>query len=631
MITFVTQTTSLSDSYRLGTIEDVVNYCYNKKVLGVDTETEGFDFTCKKMIMFQIGDEHQQFVIDTRFVSIEPLKNILESPAITKIFHNAKFDYKFIKRWAGIECDGVYDTFLVERILSCGRHIGYGLKDLCKRYLNVELNKEVRNQFIGLSGQAYRDDQIVYGAKDVEYLCKLRKLQLPKIDEFKLNRVVQLENRAVLAFADIEYNGLNIDKDKWEIIAKASEQEALNMRDELDNLVLIVPELSDFVLSHIQGDLFTPQEELRKVGIKWTSPTQVLKVFQKLVPELEDVNGKKMYKYRRQYKIIDLYVKYKEKMKLATSYGNDFFKFVSSDGKIHTQFNQILDTGRVASKKPNMQQIPADNKFRNCFLAPDDWCFVSSDYSSQELNVIAFGSKDPVWIKALKQGQDLHSVCADLVYGREWYEVAEEDCAYFVNDAKLKCKCLKHGKLRTNVKTINFGLAYGMGPHKLADTLDISIKEAEVLIEKYFAAFPSIGGFLDKLGSFGKKFGYIKTFPPYNRRRWFPTWHPRIYKDKSQAFELGSIERASKNTPIQGASADMTKKALILIRDEIKLYNLPVKIVMTVHDQVDTICKIGYADKWVVRMTELMEQAALEVVTNGLLKADTNISKSWEK
>jgi DNA polymerase-1 len=629
MITLVTQTTSLSDSYKLGTIQNVVDYCHDKEVLGVDTETEGFDFTCKKMIMFQIGDEHQQFVIDTRFVSIEPLRDILESPAIIKIFHNAKFDYKFIKKWANIECDGIYDTFLVERILSCGRHIGYGLKDLCKRYLNVELNKEIRNQFIGLSGQAYRDDQIVYGAKDVEYLCKLRKLQLPKIEEFKLQSVVELENRAVLAFSDIEYNGIDIDKDAWEVIARASEQEALDMRDNLDNLVKIVPELSCFVLTHVQGDLFTPQEELRKVGVKWTSPTQVLKVFQKLVPELEDVNGKKMYKYRRQHKVIDLYVKYKEKMKLATSYGKDFFKFVSSDGKIHTQFNQILDTGRVASKKPNMQQIPADNKFRNCFLAPDGWCFVSSDYSSQELNVIAFGSKDPVWIAALEQGQDLHSVCADLVYGQEWIDTAEDDCSFMIN--KSKCKCPKHGKLRTNVKTINFGLAYGMGPHKLADTLDISIKEAESLIDKYFAAFPAIGGFLDKLGSFGKKYGYIKTFPPFNRRRWFPSWYSRIYKDKSQAFELGSIERASKNTPIQGASADMTKLALVYMRGAIKAGNYPVKIVMTVHDQIDTICEESFADTWSVRMTEIMEQAALKVVTNGLLKADTNISKSWEK
>ena len=629
MITFVTQTTSLSDSYKLGTIQDVVDYCATKTVLGVDTETEGFDFTCKKMIMFQIGDEHQQFVIDTRFVSIEPLRDILESKDIVKIFHNAKFDYKFIKRWANIECEGIYCTFLVERIISCGRHIGYGLKDLCKRYLNVELNKEVRNQFIGLTGQAYRDDQIVYGAKDVEYLCKIRVLQLPTIEKYKLENVVELENNAVLAFADIEYNGIDIDRDKWEVIARASEQEALDMRDNLDQLVLDSPSLSEFVPSHIQGNLFMDKEELRKLELKWSSPTQVLKVFRKLVPKLEDVNGKKMFKYRRQHKLIDKYVKYKEKMKLATSYGKEFFKFVSNDGKIHTQFNQILDTGRVASKRPNMQQIPADNKFRNCFLAPRGWCFVSSDYSSQELNVIAFGSKDPVWIDALEKGQDLHSVCADLVYGQEWIDTAEVDCNYMKN--KSKCKCPKHAKLRTNVKTINFGLAYGMGPHKLADTLSISIADAESLINKYFEAFPSIGGFLDKLGSFGKKYGYIKTFPPYNRRRWFPNWYPRIYKDKSQAFELGSIERASKNTPIQGASADMTKKAMILIREYIKAHNVPVKMVMTVHDQVDTVCKIEYAEEWVTRLTELMEQAALEVVTNGLLKADTNISKSWEK
>ena len=629
MITFVTNSTSLSNSYNLGTIQDVVDYCITKEVLGVDTETEGFDFTCKKMIMFQIGDADNQFVIDTRHISIEPLRDVLESLTITKIFHNAKFDYKFIKKWANIDCEGIYDTFLTERVISCGRHIGYGLKDLCKRYLNVELNKEVRNQFIGLSGEPFRDDQIVYGAKDVEYLCKIRELQLPKIESFKLEKVVELENFAVKAFADIEYNGLDIDRDKWEVIAKHSEKVALTMRDKLDELLVNDPRLSKFIPTHIQTDLFTDNEDLRKVDIKWTSPTQVLKIFKTLVPDLEDVNGKKMYKYRRQHNIIDLYVKYKEKMKLATSYGKDFFKFVSSDNKIHTNFNQILDTGRVASKKPNMQQIPADNKFRNCFIAPEGWCFVSSDYSSQELNVIAFGSQDPVWIDALQKGQDLHSVCADLVYGKEWLEGAEDDCAFVRR--KQKCSCPKHAKLRTNVKTINFGLAYGMGPHKLADTLDISTKDAEALIKKYFAAFPAIGGFLDKLGTFGKKYGYIKTFPPYNRRRWFPTWSARMYKEGSDKFELGSIERASKNTPIQGASADMTKLALVLIRDYIKRTNAPINIVMTVHDQIDTICKIEYSEKWVRKMTELMELAALQVVTNGLLKADTNISKVWEK
>ena len=196
----------------------------------------------------------------------------------------------------------------------------------------------------------------------------------------------------------------------------------------------------------------------------------------------------------------------------------------------------------------------------------------------------------------------------------------------------MKCNCPKHKKLRTNVKTINFGLAYGMGPNKLADTLNISVDGAKVLIEKYFQAFPAIKGFLDKLGNFGKKFGYIKTFPPYNRKRWFSTWYPKIWNNKSSMMELGSIERASKNTPIQGASADMTKKALVLMRQYTKGFDdSPVKIVMTVHDQIDTICRNDYLDIWKSDMKDLMEVAANEVVTNGLLKAEVTVSNCWEK
>ena len=276
-----------------------------------------------------------------------------------------------------------------------------------------------------------------------------------------------------------------------------------------------------------------------------------------------------------------------------------------------------------------MQQIPADNIYRNCFTAPDGWSFVSSDYSSQELNVIAYGSKDPVWMEALKNNEDLHSTCAELVYGDQWLTSGEDSCIYM--SKKQKCKCPTHKKLRTNVKTINFGLAYGMGPNKLSDTLNISIDDAKLLIEKYFEAFPSIKGFLDKLGNYGKKYGYIKTFPPYNRKRWFTNWYPRIWDNKSSSMELGSIERASKNTPIQGASADMTKRALISMRDYIKEHNAPIKLVMTVHDQIDTICHTSYVSEWKEQMKVLMEEAARVILPSGLLKADTNISEKWEK
>tara|TARA_R110000803_G_C11929813_1_gene315321 strand:- start:17 stop:1144 length:1128 start_codon:yes stop_codon:yes gene_type:complete len=375
--------------------------------------------------------------------------------------------------------------------------------------------------------------------------------------------------------------------------------------------------------------MFTPVEELRDIDIKWTSPKQVLNVFKTFIPKLDNVNGKDMYKYRFRFPLIDKYVKYKEAMKLCTSYGDAFFKNLAGDNKIHTNFHQILDTGRVSSSKPNMQQIPADNIYRNCFIAPDGWSFVSADYSSQELNVIAFGSKDPVWLKALEEGQDLHSTCAELVYGEQWLTSGDDNCAYM--SKKEKCNCPSHKKLRTNVKTINFGLAYGMGPNKLADTLNITIDDAKLLIDKYFEAFPAIQGFLEKLGNFGKKYGYIKTFPPYNRKRWFVNWYPKIWDNKSSMMELGSIERASKNTPIQGASADMTKKALVLMRNHIAGSSAPVKLVMTVHDQIDTICKNEYLDEWTVVMKKIMEDAALEIVTNGLLKAEVTVSDCWEK
>ena len=629
MIYFVGSNFEASDYYDTATIQEAVEYCSNKPVLGVDTETQGLDFTKDKMIMFQIGDEDNQYVIDTRELSVEPFRQLLEDSQCIKVLHNAKFDYKFIKQWAGIDLNNVYDTMLVEKVLNCGRQLTTSLKAVTQRYLGIDMDKGEGAKFVVMTTQPFSENQILYGARDVEYLLKIRNKQVPITIKEKLKDIVALENRAVLAFADIEFNGLDLDFKAWTALGDQNLSEAVQLLEELDSMIITDTQFTKFVAKTIQTDMFTPTSELRTVDIKWTSPKQVLDVFKVVVPKLGNVNSKEMYKYRRKFPIIDKYVTYKEKMKISTSYGSAFLKFLKGDNKIHTSFNQILDTGRVSSSKPNMQQIPADNRFRNCFQSPKGWCFVSSDYSSQELNVIAFGSKDPVWIKALEDGEDLHSVCAELVYCQEWLDSAEDDCNYMRK--KAKCNCPKHKVLRTNVKTINFGLAYGMGPNKLADTLNIPKEDAELLIEQYFEAFPAIGGFLEKLGNFGKKFGYIKTFPPYNRKRWFTTWYPKMWDDKAATLELGSIERASKNTPIQGCSADMTKLAMCLIREYIREVDAPVKVVMTVHDQIDTICKIEFAEKWVGKMTELMESAANTIITNGLLKADTNISKSWEK
>lgn len=615
MIVFIGNQTQISTDNKIqtGTIEQCVDYCMDKAVLGVDTETEGFDFTCKKMIMFQIGDEHTQFVIDTRYISIEPLREVLESNQITKIFHNAKFDYKFIKRWAGIEIRNIYDTYLSERVLHCGKlNWGYSLSRCCERYAGISLDKEERNKFVGLQGQPYTNNQITYGANDVVYLIKIWDKQHALLEEADLLRVADLENQAVVVFSEIEYEGLMVDKDRWVDLAKDNLELATNIELQLDREVIEHPKLSHYHVP-VQQDMFLQAEEQRATNIKWSSPSQMLALFQNLVPKLEDVNGKNLNRHKYKHPIIKSYIRYKELSKLANAYGTNFFNYVNCDGKVHTNFSQILDTGRVSSSEPNMQQIPSDNKYRNCFICPNGWVFVSSDYSSQELNVIAFGSKDPVWLDALERGLDLHGVCADLVFEDRWRNADADE----------------RKSLRTQIKTINFGLAYGMGPHKLSDTLNISIKEASELIDKYFTTFPNIKAFLEMLGKFGKMNGYIRTFKPFKRKRFFDYWDGRNTPPK----EMGMIERASKNTPIQGASADMTKLALVKIHNYIKDNNLQnqIKIVMTVHDQIDTICKEEISEEWAKTMTKLMEEAAMTIVTNGLLKADTNISKTWEK
>ena len=311
MIYLISGTQSINPKFKSATIEDVLTYCKDKKVLGVDTETEGFDFTCKKMIMFQIGDADNQYIIDTRFISIEPLRNILESKNIIKIFHNAKFDYKFIKKWSNITCEGIYDTFLAELVISCGKGLGYALKDLCKRYLNVELNKDVRNQFIGLKGEPYREDQIIYGAKDIEYLCKIKELQQPIIQKYKLENVVELENKVVKSFADIEYNGLDLDVLKWKELKSLNTDNADKLEKELDVMIKNDKRLTKFIARYIQADMFTPIEELRDINIKWTSPKQVLSVFKTLIPKLDNVNGKAMYKHRFKYRGMERIRKFK--------------------------------------------------------------------------------------------------------------------------------------------------------------------------------------------------------------------------------------------------------------------------------------------------------------------------------
>lgn len=600
--------------------------------MAIDVETAGMDFTDKQIIMLQIGDVDNQFVIDSRNVNTKPLKDLLNNPEMTWLGHNIKFDYKFIKRWMGADLQNVYDTMLAEVLINCGKkkHSGYSLGAVTQKYTGNVLDKEERNKFAYHGSSPYTRRQIEYGAADVRYLHTIKEKQEEQIKKLQLERVLELENKATLAFAEIEYNGFYFDAQTWLSVAAESKDALEALGEALDEIIRSKPELAKHIKKNLQIDIFGGLE--RDVNINYNSSSQMLKVFTDYGLNIESVNALELKKYRRD-PFVSKYLEYKEKAKVISTYGEGFLDYMSADKKIRTVFWQILNTGRVSSGDkfmhlPNLQNIPRNNTFRNCFLPAKGNKIVSVDYSGQELSIIADGAKDPIWIEAKTKGQDLHSVCAEMVFGDTWREAAEEDCNYYKND-KAKCDCAEHGKLRTFVKCINFGLAYGMSKYKLSDTLNIDLDEADKMIEDYFKAFPHIKIFLERLGNYGKTKGYIRTYRPFSRIRWFTDTWSGSWNTPPQ--ELGAIERASKNTPIQGTGADMIKLALVRILDYIRTTKFPAKLITQVHDEIGVEVPADRAQEWAEIQVKIMEEAGAEIITSLKMDVDYTITDKWSK
>jgi len=589
----------------------------------IDLETTGFDFLNDDILTVQLAvnaDDQFVFIIGEG-LSVEDLLPTI-SMAGMLVGHNIKFDLKFLKRH-GFTARKVFDTMIVEQILTNGTNQRASLKHVAQRYCQANLDKAVQSTFSRTSQLSER--QLLYALDDVVYLPTIVKAQIESLQEHDLMPIAQLECSTVLAFTDIEFNGLAVDIDRWKKQVDELSLQTIELEKSMNTMVDTDPTFESVRSSTFQTDLFLADTDVAGTRIRWDSPAQVLRVFQCVDSKLLSFGDQEIGKLLHRTPLAPLMKEYREKSKKVSSFGDSFLKNVFSDGKVHPRFIQIKRTGRVSCKEPNMQQIPADNKYRNCFIADEDCVFVSADYSSQELCIIAHGSKDPVFNEALTSGHDLHSVCAELVFGDDWKKAALDDCAYYAG--KRKCDCPSHKSLRTAVKSINFGLAYGMGPKKLSEQMGITMREASTLIDKYFAAFPSIRKFLDDQSRYGVRNGHIKTFAPWGRIRWFDDWSPG-YMDMATK---GRIERVSKNTPIQGTAADMTKHALVLCHKYIHDNSLDVQLVMTVHDQIDTTCPHYYAETWATKLKELMEQAAYNIMGNDLLKAEVQITQKWSK
>lgn len=611
--------------YQEGELKDCLEYLESLDVIGVDTETTGDEEVgwnphSEKIICIQLGDKVDQWVIDCEVVPVTTFKSILENKNKLFLLQNAKFDLGFLYKY-GIEIHNIYDTFLAECVLTTGmKNRSLGLSGLTEKYCGFKLDKSVRTD-IHIEGLTPR--VIIYGAKDIAYLQEIRDKQTIALTKYGLHKLLELENSVVKVFARMEYTGVAINVDKWLEVADITEANVCTSIDILDDMVKDTPALAEFVPKYIQTDLFG--EVKRELDINWSSNAQKLSIIRALGIDISSVADKELQKNKGKHNMVKELIHYSKQAKLSTSFGRKYINFINKDsGRIHPSYWQILNTGRISCKEPNLNQVPSKGELakviRSCFIPRKGYKIVGGDYSGMELRIIAEFSQDPLWVNAFNEGKDLHSVLCAATFNID------------IKDVKTPTPFKPDITYRDVQKTINFGLAYGMSKYKLADTMQIEVEKADEIIKKFFQIVPAVDKFLSTLGNLGTSRGYIKSAPPYSRIRFFDGWARAHAKIGSDSFKvLGEIERASKNTPIQGTNADIIKLALVNTQQRIDDMGYPVNILLSVYDEIQTECEEHFASEWAKILDVIMVDAAKQVLPKTPIVVDCEVSDFWQK
>ena len=381
--------------------------------IGTDTETSGLDCFTKKLLTLQLGNKDVQVVIDVASYNgqiPEDLKVFLNNSDQLFILQNAKFDLKFLYK-QGVLLKNVYDTMLVETILTTGLQIaGRDLKTIVKKYCDVDLDKSIRGDIIikGLTANVIR-----YAAFDVVYLEDVMNSQMKLVKGARLENAVKLDNEFVKVLAYMEYCGIKLDWIKWK------EKSLKDLKEVIDKKIILDKWLLDNnYLEYFSGmeDMFTGQQDCI---LNWDSPKQVIGLFESLGinctikdkgVDKKTVEEKAIGKYVKDFPILKLYFDYKAASKLSSTYGLSWEKMINPVTKrIHTSFQQIMNTGRLScgnmrENKPNLQNLPADELTRSCFVAEPGNKYIAVDYSSQEQIVLANFSQEENLINFYRKG-----------------------------------------------------------------------------------------------------------------------------------------------------------------------------------------------------------------------------------
>ena len=264
-----------------------------------------------------------------------------------------------------------------------------------------------------------------------------------------------------------------------------------------------------------------------------------------------------------EYPFVAKILEYRQLAKLKSTYADGLAAYIAPDGRIHTTFHQtVTATGRLSSTEPNLQNIPIRMELgrliRKVFLPKEGFVFMDADYSQIELRVLAHMSGDETLIQAYKEAQDIHRITASQVFHIPFEEVTDLQ--------------------RRNAKAVNFGIVYGISSFGLSQDLSISRKEAQDYIEQYFATYPGVKAFLDRLVADAKKDGYVSSM--FGRIRPVPELHSGNFMQRSFG------ERVAMNSPIQGTAADIIKIAMNRVHDRLLAEGLRSRLILQVHDEL---------------------------------------------
>jgi DNA polymerase I-like protein with 3'-5' exonuclease and polymerase domains len=652
--------------YSMATVEEALEYLNNLEVIAYDSETTGFDPYLTELISIQLGNEERQYVIDTNTINISLFKTLLETKEL--IMHNAKFDLKFLYH-KKIVPTKIFDSFLVERILTTGIDTARrSLDAVTYKYCKVELDKSIRSNIHreGLSSRV-----IKYAADDVKYLHQIKRKQEVALNEKNLTRTASLDNEFVKVLAYIEYCGMYLNPVDWQKKCDDDIKDMKAIKDKLDKFIL---DNRDKYPQFVNNQLSFFDEGI-SCKINWNSEKQVIPLFKSLGIDTltkdketglmkDSIDKKVLGPQRKKHELVGVYLEYKENQKEVSTYGENWFNYINKvTGRIHSNYTQIMNTGRLSSGQkgvlrkgipqlPNMQNIPSDNRTRGCFQAQPGNLLIVSDYSGQEQIVLANKSMDKDLLDFYSQGLgDMHSFIASKIF--------PELSSLSLDDIKEK-----HKNKRQIAKGAGFAINYGGTGITIAQNLNISLEEGEEVYKAYFKAFPGLANYFKKEKQQALSLGYIQFNEISNRKCFIPFFedyqklHKEIYGtegfwdqyklEKSQDSTIfrsyfkpkvreyfmkrGDIERMSLNYPIQGSSADITKLAGVYFFRYLIENDLLFKVLLpnVVHDEWIVEAPENIAEAMSSKLQECMETAGLMFCKTVKLKAEPCVTFYWK-